>query len=161
MLYRMTLSPLCSWEALLHNIQCIDILCVIQYTSLPMDPQILRYQRRSLVLTIMFLYLTLCGLSAIFFPQLWLLAAGIEAPNSDIALAVAGAMMCGLAMLSYQASRDPLYMPAAVSSLITAHGCDAAVVAYFTFLRVLPLSNASVFLLIDVGWIYALLRLRK
>ena len=82
-------------------------------------------------------YFCLCGASAIFWPSLWYLAAGITEPNSNLALAIVGVMMLGLGLGAFLA-KTLIEEQLILKLYILANLGDALIVAYYTSYGDLP-----------------------
>ena len=106
-------------------------------------------------------YWALCALSAILWPSSWHIVAGLPPRPLDISLAVAGAMMGGLAILSFASAHKAESYPPVLAALATANALDALVVLFYSAAGQIPSARAALFILIDLVWLYCLLRVKR
>jgi hypothetical protein len=114
-------------------------------------------------LNIFAVYLTLCGLSAILYPRLWLISAGLTVditPLSSLAFAVLGGYILALAIGSYIAASAPSRHHGLVLTLLASQVLDLVVTCYATFVAgLIPQIAGMGFIVVtlvtsgSLGWI--------
>lgn len=125
------------------------------YTSLRNHLRAKSNMKIDKILALASLYFSICGISAILWPESWYYTAGliIENDNSTtLVLAVCGGMMVGLAVGGFSSiyfKRDTFSITIA---LLAANIADLLIVFYMTYNQYLPKVNGVIFGVVDAIW---------
>jgi hypothetical protein len=116
-----------------------------------------------IILNILAAYLAACGLSAILYPKLWLIVAGISAeitPLCALIFGVLGGYILALGVGSAIAARDPRGHYGLVVTLLVSQLLDLGITSYATFIAgLIPIISGAGFLVVTmttslaVGWV--------
>jgi peroxiredoxin len=113
-----------------------------------------RWMRRSKLAASV--YFLACGLSALFAPGLWWLAAGLPAQQVPLLMGVIGTLMLSLSAGALAAAASPSQWGLPLV-LFIACALDALLVLHALLVGTLPALNGLSFLLLDGVWIYLFL----
>lgn len=117
----------------------------------------------TIILNILAAYLAACGLSAVLYPTLWLIVAGISAditPLCSLVFGVLGAYILALGVGAAIAARDPGRHYGLVVTILASQLLDFGVTCYATFISgSIPLVSGMGFLVVTlttslaIGWV--------
>lgn len=121
-----------------------------------------RHQFTTTVLWVTALYYGACGVSAILYPRIWLLVAGLPAPiptPTELALAfgVAGVYLLTMAFAAILSALNPETHRGLILTLIVGNVLDFAVTLKAVVAQSLPIINGGLFIAITVGFAVVLL----
>lgn len=105
------------------------------------------------------IYFFACGASAVFYPTLWLLSAGLPAtmtPELELVFGVAGVYLLALAYGAWRAARSPNTEGGIIAVLLAANIIDCVVTLRATVSGALPTVNGLLFVAVTIVWIVAL-----
>jgi hypothetical protein len=104
-------------------------------------------------------YFFACGASAVFYPTLWLLSAGLPTtvtPELELVFGVAGVYLLALAYGAWRAARSPSTEGGIIAVLLAANILDCVVTLRAVMTGALPTVNGLLFVAVTVVWIVAL-----
>lgn len=114
------------------------------------------------ILWLLAIYFLACGASAIFYPSLWLLSAGLPTamtPELELVFGVAGVYLLALAYGAWRAAKSPCTEQGVISVLLAANIIDCIVTLRAVISGSLPTLNGVLFVVVTIVWIVALMPL--
>ncbi len=99
------------------------------------------------------IYFLTCGISAVFWPELWYKAAGLPIVSNDLALEVTGGMMTAMGIGALLAApHHPRNVPIIIM-LFAGNFFDLCLIIHAVFVSgALPLFNGTMLALVDLTW---------